>query len=144
MKRSRVGYDNSIGYLDGGFDAWKADGREVDQIKSVHAKEFAEIYTGNDSIKVLDVRKPTEWEGEHLENSDNFPLDFISSNMHTIDKGEEYYLHCRTGYRSTVAASILKSRGFDKVIDIIDTLEDMTEAGIPTTDYVCPSKKVKA
>lgn len=138
---SRVGYDNSIGYLKGGFKTWKADGREVDQIKSVTPKEFAKIFTQDDPIKVLDVRKPAEWEGEHIEDSDNFPLDFISANMHTIDKDEEYYLHCRSGYRSTVAASILKARGFEKVIDVVGTLDDMMAAGIPTTDYVCPTKK---
>jgi glyoxylase-like metal-dependent hydrolase (beta-lactamase superfamily II)/rhodanese-related sulfurtransferase len=138
---SRVGYDNSIGYLKGGFAAWEKDGREVDHLKSVDPKAFAKVFAEDPSIKVLDVRKPSEWEGEHIENSDNFPLDYISSNMHAISKDEAYYLHCRSGYRSTVAASILKARGFEKLIDVVGTLEDISAAGVPLTDYVCPTKK---
>lgn len=141
---SRVGYDNAIGYLEGGFAAWKAAGREVDQIDSIEVPEFADKYKKEKDLQVLDVRKPTEWEGEHLENSENFPLDFISSNMHQIQKDQEYYLHCRSGYRSTIAASILKARGFEKLINVLGTFEDMTESGMPTTDYVCPSTKASA
>ncbi|PHN05947.1 MBL fold metallo-hydrolase [Flavilitoribacter nigricans] len=141
---SRVGYDNAIGYLEGSFAAWAADGREVDQVNSISVEEFAKRYNEQEDLKVLDVRKPGEWEGEHLENSDNFPLDFISSNMHRIQKDNSYTLHCRSGYRSTIAASILKSRGFENIVNVLGTFEEMASAGMPTTDYVCPSKKVSA
>lgn len=140
---SRVGYDNAIGYLKGGFKAWATDQREIDQIDSISVKTFAKRFQKG-GLQVLDVRKPGEWEGEHLEDSDNFPLDYISSNMHRIHKDQAYTLHCRSGYRSTIAASILKARGFEKLVNVLGTFEEMSEAGMPTTDYVCPSKKVSA
>ncbi len=140
---SRVGYDNAIGYLKGGFKTWATDQREIDQIDSISVKTFAKRFQKG-GLQVLDVRKPGEWEGEHLEDSDNFPLDYISSNMHRIDKGQAYTLHCRSGYRSTIAASILKARGFEKLVNVLGTFEEMSAAGMPTTDYVCPSKKVSA
>jgi glyoxylase-like metal-dependent hydrolase (beta-lactamase superfamily II)/rhodanese-related sulfurtransferase len=140
---SRVGYDNAIGYLKGGFSAWAEEEREIDQIDSISAATFAERYQAG-TLKILDVRRPGEWEGEHLEGSDNFPLDFINANMHKISKEESYFLHCRSGYRSTIAASILKARGFEKLVNVLGTFSDMTAAGLPTTDYVCPSKKVSA
>lgn len=141
---SRVGYDNAIGFLEGGFAAWKADGREVDRIDSINVAEFAKRYRDQKDLQILDVRKPGEWEGEHLENSENFPLDFISSNMHKIEKGKSYHLHCRSGYRSTIAASILRARGYEGLVNVLGSFEDMASAGIPNTDYVCPTKKVSA
>jgi glyoxylase-like metal-dependent hydrolase (beta-lactamase superfamily II)/rhodanese-related sulfurtransferase len=135
---ARVGYDNAIGYLEGGFPAWKASGAEVDTIDTIDASAFAKAYQDQD-IAVLDVRKPSEWESEHVEKSQNFPLDFINKQMSEIDRNTTYYMHCRSGYRSTVAASILKARGFDQLINVQDKFEAFTEAGMPTTEYVCPS-----
>lgn len=134
---ARIGCDNAIGYLEGGFQTWEAAGKETDSIESVDAKEFAKRHTATD--KVLDVRKPGEYNGEHLEGAVNFPLDFISQNMSEISRDEEYYLHCRSGYRSTVAASILKARGFEKLINVQDKFTDIAEAGVKTTDFVCPT-----
>ena len=136
---ARVGYDNALGYLKGGFEHWKKEGREVDMIHTIKAKEFEKAYTDNNKIKVLDVRKPTEWEGEHVETGKNFPLDFINKHMSEVNKDEVYYMHCRSGYRSTVAASILKSRGFEHLINVQDTLEAISATSIPVSDYVCPS-----
>ncbi|MEQ8880636.1 MAG: MBL fold metallo-hydrolase, partial [Cyclobacteriaceae bacterium] len=113
---SRVGYDNTLGYLKGGIDAWKAAGKETDQVKSIEAKDFALAYqTGG--INVLDVRKPTEYEAEHVDHAQSFPLDYISKKMDEIDQDKAYHIHCAGGYRSMIAASILKSRGFHNVVD---------------------------
>ncbi|WP_268121833.1 MBL fold metallo-hydrolase [Roseivirga pacifica] len=135
---SRVGYDNTLGYLKGGIEAWKAVGKEVDTITSVSADTFkTELEAGN--ANVLDVRKPGEYISEHIEKAKNTPLDFINDEMARIDKSTEYYIHCAGGYRSMIFASILKSRGYDKVIDVAGGFKAIKEAGIPVTDYVCPS-----
>lgn len=135
---SRVGYDNTLGYLKGGIDAWKAAGKEVDTIVSVGADVLKEKLE-SDSINVLDVRKPGEYQGEHIEKAKNTPLDFINDEMNRIDKDTEYYVHCAGGYRSVIFSSILKSRGFDKVIDVAGGFEAIVKEGIPVTDFVCPS-----
>lgn len=136
---SRVGYDNAIGYLEGGFPAWQAAGGEVDTIASIPADAFAEAFNGEEKLHVLDVRKPGEFSSEHIENATSFPLDFINKHMSEVDRETEYYLHCRSGYRSTIAASILKARGFEKLVNVQDAYDNFAEAGLPVTDYVCPS-----
>ncbi|MCB0569880.1 MAG: MBL fold metallo-hydrolase [Phaeodactylibacter sp.] len=139
MRLARVGYDNTIGYLDGGFEAWAAAGMEVDSIPSVNAEAFAEKFRSQEGIKVLDVRKPGEWSAEHIDGAKHFPLDFINDNMAEIGRDSVYYLHCRSGYRSAITASILKSRGFDNLVNVDAMFDEITAAGLPTTDYVCPS-----
>lgn len=135
---SRVGYDNTLGYLEGGIEAWRTAGKEIDAITSVGAdvlKEKLEEGTAN----VLDVRKPGEYLAEHIEKAKNTPLDFINDEMARIDKNTEYYVHCAGGYRSMIFSSILKSRGYDKIIDVAGGFKAIQEVGIPVTDYVCPS-----
>ncbi len=134
---ARVGYDNAIGYLKGGFEAWKKEKREIDKIETIKANTFAKSY--NKRLNVLDVRKPGEFASAHVETAQNFPLDFINKNMSEISKKKKYYLHCRSGYRSTVAASILKARGYDKLINVQAKFDDIAASKIPTSDYVCPS-----
>lgn len=135
---SRVGYDNTLGYLKGGISAWKAAGKETDSLKSIPASEFAsELKSGN--LTVLDVRKPTEFQSEHVENAQNFPLDYINDNFDELDKDQTYYVHCAGGYRSVIAASIMKSRGVHNLVDIAGGFKAITETDIPRTDYVCPS-----
>jgi rhodanese-related sulfurtransferase len=137
---ARVGYDNAIGYLKGGFEAWQASGKEIDQIESISVSELAARLTDKDAgYKVLDVRKPSEFGSEHIANAQNFPLDFINEQMAEINRDQPYYLHCRSGYRSTVASSILKARGFENLVNVLGTFEDIAASEIPTTDYVCPS-----
>lgn len=135
---ARIGCDNVLGYLKGGFDAWEEDGREVDTIESIQSDEFAKRFT-TEKLNILDVRKPGEFSGEHVEDAVNLPLDHINVNMTTIDEDTEYYLHCRSGYRSTVAASILKSRGFSKLVNVQDAYANIAATEIPVTDFVCPS-----
>ncbi|WP_449435218.1 MBL fold metallo-hydrolase [Pedobacter steynii] len=107
---SRVGYDNTIGYLDGGIDAWKASGKDIDTITSISAEAFEDIVNENPDVNALDVRKPGEYEAEHLENTLTRPLDYINDWTKEIDTKQTYYIHCAGGYRSMIAASILKAR----------------------------------
>ena len=140
---ARVGYDNSIGYLKGGFEAWKKAGKEIDSIETIDANKFEDVYGQNKTIQILDVRKPSEWEGEHVENSQNFPLDFINKHMSEVNKETMYYMHCRSGYRSTVAASILKARGFENMVNVQAKFDDIAASKVPTTAFVCPSTLAK-
>ncbi|GAB3321248.1 MBL fold metallo-hydrolase [Larkinella ripae] len=112
---ARVGYDHSIGFLEGGFAAWQQAGKEVDAIASLSAEEFAGQYTEG---QVVDVRKPDEFAAEHVQNADNLPLDNLNDHMAEIDKTRPVFVHCAGGYRSMVAASILKARGFDNVVNV--------------------------
>jgi hydroxyacylglutathione hydrolase len=124
---ARVGYDNVLGYLKGGFESWKLAGKEVDEVESITADEFANIYrrvVGGDTdhglnhLTIKDVRKTTEFELGHIKEAENIPLAQISELMDEFDKEETNYIHCAGGYRSMVASSILKSRGYDNVVDI--------------------------
>lgn len=114
---SRVGYDNTLGYLDGGLEAWKASGRDVVSIDSITPETFAERYN-QEKLEVLDVRKPSEYESGHVQGATNQPLDFINENMSELDASQHYHVHCAGGYRSMIFTSILKARGFENVTDI--------------------------
>lgn len=131
---SRVGYDNTIGFLDGGMEAWKAAGEEVDTIEDITAAEFAARF--KDFKNPLDVRRASEYNAEHVVGLKNFPLDFINSNMSQLNRDEQYVVHCAGGYRSVIAASILKARGFDKVVNILGGYKALVETNLPRTEYV--------
>ena len=135
---ARVGYDFSIGYLEGGFDSWIAEGRDVDTIEAVDVAGFQNAYTRNHEISILDVRKPGEWSSAHIATAQHFALDFLNDNMAQIDKQKTYYMHCRSGYRSTIAASILKARGYGKLINVIGSFDDIAASEIPVSTKVCP------
>ena len=135
---SRVGYDNTLGYLEGGIDAWKAAGKDIDTLESISAEEFANR-AKNEDLNVLDVRKDGEYQSMHLENAQHLSLDFINEKMNEVSKDKTYYVHCAGGYRSVIAASILKARGFNKLIDIAGGFGAIKKTDLPTTDFVCPS-----
>ncbi|MFK7936372.1 MAG: rhodanese-like domain-containing protein [Saprospiraceae bacterium] len=135
---ARIGCDNVIGYLKGGFAAWEATGRAVDRIETIDADTFAKQFV-KQKLHVLDVRKPSEFSGEHVADAQNFPLDYINTQMDEIDKDTHYHLHCRSGYRSTIAASILKARGFEHLVNVQDHYDRIAETEIPVTDFICPS-----
>ena len=136
---ARVGFDNTLGYLDNGMAAWKAAGKTTSQIKSIPAKVFAERLNNGHVDTVLDVRKPTEHLAQHLASSSNFPLDYINRNMSKLNRNDTYYLHCAGGYRSMIAASILKARGFDQLVDVAGGWKAIEITDALKTDYVCPS-----
>ena len=136
---ARVGYDYTIGYLAGGFEAWKKAGKEVDHIKSISAEEFAEI-SKKDEVNILDVRKKSEYLSEHIVNAENTPLDFINDSMLKVDKDKTYYVHCAGGYRSMIFNSILRARGYDKLVDIKGGFKSIKDTQqFQLTDYVCPT-----
>ncbi len=136
---ARVGYDHTIGYLKGGFEAWKKAGKETDQIKSIDAAELAEIMEKED-VNILDVRKKSEYDSEHVIDAENAPLDFINDSMLQVDKNKTYFVHCAGGYRSMVFNSILRARGYDKLIDVKGGFKSLKESGkFEMTDYVCPT-----
>ena len=136
---SRVGYDNTLGYLNGGIEDWIAHGFEVDKIGSVSAHKFVEELKAGKIEKAVDVRKQTEYESEHVVGVENFPLDWIHDNFAEIDPSKEYVLHCASGYRSLIAASIFKANGVENVTDVRGGFNDIKETDAPLTEYVCPS-----
>ncbi len=137
---SRVGYDNTLGYLEGGFESWKASGKDIETINSISAEEFSKR-SKNQNLNTLDVRKDGEYKSMHLEGNlvQHFALDFINNNMNTIDKDKTYYIHCLGGYRSVIATSILKARGFNNLIDIAGGFDSLKNTDLPMTTFVCPS-----
>jgi glyoxylase-like metal-dependent hydrolase (beta-lactamase superfamily II)/rhodanese-related sulfurtransferase len=137
---ARVGYDHAIGYIEGGFDAWKNAGKEVDSIQTVSVEEFAAAEVADPSIHILDVRKNSEYQSEHIQNALNAPLDYINESMLKVDKNKTYYVHCAGGYRSMIFASILRARGYDNLIDVDGGFKAIKESNkFKVTDYVCPS-----
>ncbi|SOD96921.1 MBL fold metallo-hydrolase [Spirosoma fluviale] len=140
LRLARVGYDNCIGYLNGGFTAWQTAGWEVDKIQSITAETFATLFEQNPNLPVLDVRRKSEYDSEHIVGVENLPLDSINENMARIDKDTTYYVHCAGGYRSMVAISILKARGFTNLIDVAGGFSAIKQTNkLPLTNYVCPS-----
>lgn len=131
---ARVGYDNPIGYLEGGFDAWKAAGEDVDVVEEISAEEFLKMYRPGE-VNLLDVRKISEYNTQHVEGAISFPLDFINKNMSLLDPSKKYYIHCAGGYRSLIAATILKARGFDKVVNIRGGFDAMKNLPYPLSEY---------
>jgi len=113
---ARVGFDNTLGYLDGGIDAWKAAGFDTDSIQSVSPEAFASAL--NEDTIVIDSRKPGEFDGGHVVNAINIPLDFVNEQLAEVPKDKEFYIHCAGGYRSVIMISILKARGYHNMINV--------------------------
>ena len=132
---SRVGYDNCIGFLDGGFDAWKSSGKEIDALAQVTAEELK----GITNASVVDVRKSGEYLSEHLIDAINVELDYINDQMSSVPQEGTFYVHCAGGYRSVIASSILKARGYHNMVDVAGGFKAIKEAGLNVSDYVCPS-----
>jgi hydroxyacylglutathione hydrolase len=136
---ARVGYDYTIGYLKGGFNSWKTAGKEVDEITSIDAEQLSAIIK-NEKVEILDVRKKSEYLSEHVMDAENAPLDFINDSMAQLDKNKTYYVHCAGGYRSMLFNSILRARGYDKLIDVKGGFNEIKKMGkLKITDYVCPT-----
>ncbi|HCN83458.1 MAG TPA: MBL fold metallo-hydrolase [Sphingobacteriaceae bacterium] len=137
---SRVGFDQTIGYLKGGINAWKESGRETDQIESVSAEELAAKTAEGVAINILDVRKVSEYNVEHVIHAENIPLDYINDTMSRVDKNKTYYVHCASGYRSMIFISIMRARGYDNLIDIKGGFKAIKDSAmLEISAYVCPS-----
>lgn len=138
IRLARVGYDNTLGYLEGGFEGWKKEGLEVDTVEQVTAETFAANML-KEPLAVFDVRKPGEYQASHLENVHHTPLDFLNDSIDQFPTDKPYYIHCAGGYRSLIAASILKARGYHNMIDVAGGFGAIKNTGLKTTDFVCPS-----
>ena len=134
---SRVGYDNTQGYLADGMKSWEAAGKEVDTINRITAEELEQKM--KQDIVIIDVRKKSEFDSEHIEGVVNVPLNQINQYLEKFPKEQEFVLHCAGGYRSMIAASILQQRGWSQLTDVIGGFKSIKETTIPVTAYVCPS-----
>lgn len=138
IRLSRVGYDNTLGYLENGIEAWKNAGFETDSIERINASTLeGKINAGEKNV--FDVRKPGEYESSHIENVPNTPLDFLNNHLGAFPTQEKTYLHCAGGYRSMIAASILKARGFHNMIDVIGGFGAIKQTKLKLVENVCPS-----
>ena len=139
---SRVGFDNVLGYLQGGFQSWLQVGKEIDTVNRITATAFEQQISGKEAM-VIDVRKESEYAAEHVENAYSKPLAYINDWVNDIDPNQPFYLHCAGGYRSMIAASILQARGYRNFIEIEGGFKAISETQIPKTDFVCQSKVLK-
>nr|WP_297911800.1 MBL fold metallo-hydrolase [uncultured Allomuricauda sp.] len=134
---SRVGFDGTIGYLEGGIEAWRKAGKELDFVKSIDATSFAKDFS--EDMEIFDVRKEPEYKAQHVKDAKLTPLGFINDHLAEFPSTNTFYVHCAGGYRSMIAASILKSRGIHNLIDVAGGFGAMAKTGIPTTNFACPS-----
>ncbi|MBU6325570.1 MAG: MBL fold metallo-hydrolase, partial [Bacteroidetes bacterium] len=137
---ARVGFDNCIGYLEGGFDAWKAAGNEIDRIERIDAATLHKLYKAQPDLQLLDVRKKSEYDSEHVIGAVNAPLDYINESQTLVNRSKTAYIHCAGGYRSMIFASILKARGYEHLVDIRGGFKAISESGLFTiSEYICPT-----
>tara|TARA_S200000501_G_scaffold38322_1_gene31480 strand:+ start:451 stop:1857 length:1407 start_codon:yes stop_codon:yes gene_type:complete len=136
---ARVGYDNSVGFLKGSFLSWEKTGRK----KEIIIQETAAVLEekNKNGINILDVRKPTEYNVEHIESAQNKPLDDLFNHYKEIDQEKQYHIHCAGGYRSVIYISILKSKGYENLIDVIGGYNSIKRTGIPKTEFTCSSRE---
>jgi rhodanese-related sulfurtransferase len=134
-----VGFDNTLGHLEGGLEAWVKAGKDTDHIEAVDAEAFAAVRQNHPGVCVLDVRKDGEFAAEHVDGALHISLAALVQNMHQLPKDEPFYIHCAAGYRSLIAHSLLKARGYHQAIDVLGGYEAIAETNVPKTDFVCPS-----
>jgi glyoxylase-like metal-dependent hydrolase (beta-lactamase superfamily II)/rhodanese-related sulfurtransferase len=137
IRLSRVGYDQAIGYLKGGFNTWKNSGNEIDTVQRLSAEEFAKTYATQPIV--IDVRKKSEFDSEHVVNAINLPLNELNNRFYELPQEEPFILHCAGGYRSMIAASILNSRGYHHFKDVEGGMTAIMKTDVPKTEYVCPT-----
>ncbi len=133
---ARVGYDNSIGYLKGGFESWREEGKEIDYIESISVDELST----KENATIVDVRKKSEFDSEHVESATNAPLNYINDSMKLINSDVITHIHCASGYRSLVFISILQSRGYRNLVDVMGGFKALESSKLfKVTEYVCPT-----
>ena len=136
---SRVGYDNTLGFLKGGFDTWNKSGKDVETAKRVTVQEVVKQYEKHQLPMIIDVRKKSEFDSEHLIDAVNIPLNEINQHLAEIPKDKPFLLHCAGGYRSMIASSILKQRGWSNFADIAGGFDEMKETSLQKSEYICPT-----
>jgi hydroxyacylglutathione hydrolase len=135
---ARIGYDHVLGYLKGGFDTWVKAGKETDIANRISAVAFEQQYS--DKLLIFDVRNESEFAAEHVEGATNVPLDYLNYNLSLFPKDKPFVIHCAGGYRSMIASSILKSRGWEQFVDVQGGFSAIAETSVPKTAFVCQSK----
>ncbi|MFC4632738.1 rhodanese-like domain-containing protein [Dokdonia ponticola] len=135
---SRVGYDFTVGYLKGGFSSWKESGKEFETTIRITPEELEKKYTSEKPI-IIDVRKKSEFQSEHIIDAINIPLNEINQHLAQFPKDKPFVLHCAGGYRSMIAAAILKQRGWDNFVDVVGGFKEIAETNIPKSEYICPT-----
>lgn len=136
---SRVGYDNTLGFLKGGFDTWRQSGKDIETTKRITPQELERRIKAGQAPLIIDVRKKSEFDSEHVIDATNIPLNEINRHLAEFPKEKPFVLHCQGGYRSMIAASILKQRGWDNFEDVTGGFDKIKETDIKVTDYVCPT-----
>jgi len=137
---TRVGFDNILGYLKGGFESWKNAGKAIDTVKRIKADKFADEIVLSDS-KIIDIRKESEYDAEHVESAVNKPLAYINEWIKELNPSEHFYLHCAGGYRSMIAASILQARGFRNFSEVEGGFNAIADTPVSKTAYTCAMQK---
>jgi hydroxyacylglutathione hydrolase len=135
---SRVGYDHTLGFLKGGFAAWENAGKPVEQIERIDAANFVERLSHGE-VKVIDVRKKSEFDSEHVVGAINIPLNQINDHLAEFPKNEPFILYCGSGYRTMIAGSILQQRGWNNFVDVVGGFAEIAKTTVPRTEYVCPT-----
>ena len=135
---SRVGYDGTIGYLENGFASWLASGKEVDTFKRITAMDLEGLMKKED-YTLIDVRKKSEFDSEHVIDAINVPLNEINQHLATFPKDKTFAIHCAGGYRSMIAASILKARGWENFVDVLGGFDAIKDTEVSVSEYVCPT-----
>jgi rhodanese-related sulfurtransferase len=136
---SRVGYDHTLGFLKGGIESWKKSGKDMEQTRRSDVEQVVDQYKKHQLPMVIDVRKKSEFDSEHLIDAVNIPLNEINQHLAEIPKDKPFLLHCAGGYRSMIASSILKQRGWDNFADIRGGFDAIKETELPKSEYVCPT-----
>ncbi len=135
---SRVGYDNALGFLKEGFKAWKDSGKGFETVRRITASDVEKDINSEKTL-IIDVRKKSEFDSEHVLGAINVPLNQINQNLAQFPKDKPFIMYCAGGYRSMIAASILKQRGWVDFVDVIGGFDDISKTEIPKSEYVCPS-----
>jgi glyoxylase-like metal-dependent hydrolase (beta-lactamase superfamily II)/rhodanese-related sulfurtransferase len=138
IRLSRVGYDHTFGYLKDGFTAWQQAGKDVETCKRITAEEFEKQYASEKPL-VIDIRKKSEFDSEHVVDAINVPLNLINKNLAAFPKDKPFILYCASSYRTMIASSILKQRGWDNFADVIGGFKEIAKTSVPKTAYVCPT-----
>ena len=136
---SRVGFDNALGFLDGGIESWENSGFEIDTIESISPEQFASELT--EKTIVVDARKPGEFAAENIEGAVNIPLDFVNEQLSEVPKQDQFYIHCAGGYRSVIMASILKSRGYHNMVNVEKGMGGIRNTSVKLSNFQCSSTK---
>jgi len=139
IRLARVGYDNAIGYLAGGVKTWADHGKQVDEIEAVSAYMLDKKWKNGDSLNIIDTRRQSEFESEHIKGSEVLTLDTIEQHIDELDKERTYYLYCLTGYRSASLISILRKYGYNNLINVEGGMEALKETDVPFSEYICPT-----